>query len=245
MQVIAKNISVDFPLLGQKRNIRNKIISGVTGGRLFKNHKNVLTVRALNNISFHAKSGDRIGFLGHNGAGKSTMLRVLSGVYFPTSGSIYVEGKITPLLQTAPGLEMEDTGYDNIINCGLNLGMSLEEILGKIDDIIDFSGLGDYINIAVRNYSSGMLSRLSFSIATAVKPGILILDEGIGTADAKFADTAAKKIDELTSSTEILFLASHSESLIKSMCNKAVVLEKGSSLYFGDIDTALEVYKNS
>jgi ABC-type polysaccharide/polyol phosphate transport system ATPase subunit len=200
-------------------------------------------VKALEDVTLELRSGDRLGLIGHNGAGKSTLLRVIGGIYTPTAGRVTVSGRITPLLNQSPGLEMEDTGYENIITVGMLLGMSLEEIKGKAPEIIEFSDLGDYIHLPVRTYSTGMLARLSFSIATALDPGILLLDEGIGTADARFADKASRRVKDLIARTDILVLASHSEDMIGSMCNKAALLHHGRILEIGAVSDVFRSYR--
>lgn len=240
-----ENVGVDFVLFGAGKNLRLSILGGLTGGRLLAGRikTDSVIVKALEDVSLDLKSGDRIGLIGHNGAGKSTLLRVLAGVYSPTHGQISIEGRVTPLLHQSPGLEMEDSGYDNIITCGMLLGMSLAEIKAKAVDIIEFSDLGDYINLPVRTYSSGMLARLSFSVATSIDPGILLLDEGIGAADAQFSEKAARRVKELIAKTDILILASHSEALIDSMCDKAVLMHHGKMLEYGAVAEVSKSYR--
>jgi len=239
------HISVDFPVFGAAKNLRLAIIDGLTGGKILPKSfsSKVLTVKSLEDLSLEIKSGDRVGLVGHNGAGKSTLLRVLAGVYLPTSGQVDIEGRITPLLNQTPGMENEDSGYENIITIGMLLGMSLVEITTKADEIIEFSGLGDYINLPLRTYSSGMQARLGFSICTALKPGILLLDEGIGAADAQFAEKASRRVKDMVERTEILVLASHSESMIESMCNRALLLHHGRLLEIGSVDHVMKAYK--
>lgn len=239
------NVGVDFPIFGSARNLRLSLLSGLTGGKIFAGRLKGqgISVKALEDISLELRSGDRVGLIGHNGAGKSTLLRVMAGVYTPTVGSIVSYGRITPLLQQSPGLEPEDSGYENIITCGLLLGMTLSEVIEKMPRIIEFSDLGDYIHLPVRTYSSGMLARLSFSVATSIDPGVLLLDEGIGAADARFSDKAAKRIKELIAKTDVLVLASHSEALIDSMCNKAALMHHGRLLEFGNVETISKSYQ--
>jgi ABC-type polysaccharide/polyol phosphate transport system ATPase subunit len=235
---------VDFPVFGANKNLRLALINGITGGKILPKslQTKAVTVRALDNISLELKKGDRIGLVGHNGAGKSTLLRVLAGVYQPTSGTIDIEGRITPLLNQTPGIENEDSGYDNIITIGMLLGMSQVEITEKAPEIIQFSGLGDYINLPIRTYSTGMQARLGFSVCTALEPGILLLDEGIGAADAQFADKASKRIKNMVEQTEILVLASHSDALIESMCNRAALIHHGQLLELGSVNEIMKSY---
>src|SRR5688572_5024324 len=179
--LLLENVEVDFPIFGANKNLRLTLLSGLTGGRIIPNRmqKQTVVVKALEGISLDLRDGDRLGLIGHNGAGKSTLLRVMAGVYQPTVGRVSVQGNLTPLLDLTPGIEPEDTGYDNIITVGLLLGMSLAEITAKAPGIVEFSELGDFIYLPMRTYSSGMMARLSTSIATSIDPGILLLDEGI------------------------------------------------------------------
>jgi ABC-type polysaccharide/polyol phosphate transport system ATPase subunit len=239
-----ENVGVDFPIFGANKNLRLSFLSGLTGGRILpeRMRKEILIVTALEGVSLDLKSGDRIGLMGHNGAGKSTMLRVMAGVYKPTTGRLDIEGRLTPMLELTPGIEMEDTGYDNIITVGLLLGMSLEEITRKAPEIVEFSELGDFIHLPVRTYSSGMQARLGASIATSVDPGILLLDEGIGAADARFSEKISKRVKVMLERTEILVLASHSEALLSSMCDRAMLLHHGRVLEMGSFETVQKAY---
>jgi len=147
------------------------------------------------------------------------------------------------LLNQTPGIENEDSGYENIITIGMLLGMSLVEITEKAPKIVEFSGLGDYIHLPIRTYSSGMQARLGFSICTALEPGILLLDEGIGAADAQFAEKASKRVKDMIEQTEILVLASHSDALIESMCNRAALIHHGRLMELGPVDEVMKAYK--
>lgn len=243
--LLLDHVGVDFPIFGANKNLRISLIAGLTGGKILPKTMQAgsIIVKALDDINLHLRSGDRVGLMGHNGAGKSTLLRVLAGVYHPTSGRISIEGKLTPLLNLSPGMEMEDSGYDNIFTVGMLLGMSRAEVEEKAPAIMEFSGLGDYINFPIRTYSSGMQARLAFAISTSLDPGILLLDEGIGAADAAFAEKAAKRVNELIERTEILVLASHSDTLIESMCDKALLLHHGRLLELGAIADVKRAYQ--
>ena len=153
-----------------------------------------------------------------------------------------IEGHVSPLFTTSPGLDGDDSGYENIITCGLFLGMTRNEINRKIADIEQFTELGDYLSLPVRTYSTGMLVRLGFAIATALDPEILILDEGLGAGDARFAERAKKRVDALIERSSILVLASHSDALIQSMCNRAILLNRGSMAASGGVDEVIEAY---
>ena len=211
-----------------KRTLFARATGGlITGG---KDHRAVL-VKALRNISLTLQDGDRLGLIGHNGAGKSTLLKVMGGIYEPTTGSVFAEGRIAPLSDCLPIIDAEETGYEAIVTAGLLLGMTRREIESKIPEIERFSELGDYLSLPVRTYSAGMTTRLGFSLATTIEPEIILIDEGIGAGDARFAERARERMKELVGRTSILVLASHSDKLIKEICNKAALLRAGAHRY--------------
>jgi len=241
--LILDRVTIDFPIYDSQKTFRSAL-RAATGGLITRDARTPkrVTVRALDDISLTLKDGDRLGLIGHNGAGKSTLLRVCAQVYEPTQGRVFSEGKISPLFNAAPGLDPDDTGYENIMTCALLMGMTRSEIVHKTPDIAEFSGLGEYLFLPVRTYSSGMLTRLSFSIATAIDPEILILDEGLGTGDAQFAEQAKQRVDALIARSSILILASHSDALIQSMCNKAILLQSGRIVREGPVQDVLDAY---
>lgn len=243
--IIASNVTVDFPIYGTGHRSLRQALFARTGGlirheRTGRQHR--VIVRALDDVSFTLRSGDRLGLIGHNGAGKSTLLKVLAGVYTPDSGSLSIDGRVSPLFNSAPGLDPDDNGYENIKTCGMFLGMSSDEINRKLPDIVDFCELGEYLELPVRTYSTGMVGRLGFAIATSIEPDILLLDEGLGSGDARFAARAEARMQALIQRTRILVLASHSDPLIKSMCNRAILLEKGRLIEIGPIDKIINRY---
>lgn len=242
--IVLERVTVDFPIYESQRSFRG-VLRQATGGLIQRQgaHQQHVTVRAIDNLSLSLKHGDRLGIIGHNGAGKSTLLRVCAGVYAPAFGEVRIEGKVSPLLNASPGLDPEDTGYENILTCGLLLGMSRKEIERKKADIEEFSGLGDYLTLPVRTYSVGMVTRLSFAIATAVDPGILIIDEGLGAGDARFAEKAQNRLNSLIERSSILVLASHSEELIRSMCNQAIMMESGRIKVSDTVEEVLKAYR--
>lgn len=241
--LILENVTVDFPIYGAHKTFRG-VLQSATGGLIRREglHQERVIVRALDNVSLMLKDGDRLGIIGHNGAGKSTLLRVCAGVYDPTQGRVFIDGQVSPLFSTSPGLDPDDTGYENIVTCGLFLGMTREEILQKTPEIEQFSELGEYLSLPVRTYSTGMLMRLGFAIATAIDPEILILDEGLGAGDARFADRAKRRVDDLVERCSILVLASHSEALIQAMCNKAVLMRAGRIIQEARVDEIVQLY---
>jgi len=241
---ILEHATVDFPIYGSSQlSLRQTLFSGALRltGRSVQRQPRVV-VRALENLTFSLKDGDRLGLIGHNGAGKSTLLRVLAGVYAPTSGTIQLQGRISPLFNAAPGLDPEDTGLENIKTCGMFLGMTPSEIQRSIPDIAEFSELSEYLNLPVRTYSTGMLTRLSYAIATSINPDILLLDEGLATGDARFAVRAEARLQRLVSRSSILVLASHSDAMIKAMCTHAALMEKGHLILLGPVDEVVALY---
>jgi lipopolysaccharide transport system ATP-binding protein len=237
------SVSLDIPIYGTSaRSFKKSFLSLTTGGIIKFSEKNIINVRALDNITLNISKGDRIGLIGHNGAGKSTLLRLLSGIYHPTAGSINVTGDITSIIDINAGLEAELTGMDNIyLKCTHN-GLKRSEIKDIIKDIAEFSDLGQYLNMPLRTYSSGMQLRLSFAIATAFSPDILLIDEVIGVGDTNFQAKAKIRIAKIVKKTQILFVSSHDLNIIKSYCNKCLWLEKGKVKLFSDVDSCVEQY---
>jgi ABC-type polysaccharide/polyol phosphate transport system ATPase subunit len=243
-EIVLKDVAAEFPIYGSQLSLRNVLFGRVVGGVLRRQNdagKRVV-VRALDNVSLTINHGDQVGIIGHNGAGKSTMLRVFAGIYEPSQGTISIEGRVSPLFNTSPGLDLDDTGYENIVTCGLLLGMTRAEIERKLPEIEAFSELSDYLALPARTYSSGMLVRLGFAIATAIDPEILLLDEELGAGDARFAMQAAKRVKGLIDRSSIMVLASHSAELISQMCNRAILLDHGRVVADGPTKDVLELY---
>jgi ABC-2 type transport system ATP-binding protein/lipopolysaccharide transport system ATP-binding protein len=243
--ITLQSASVDFPIYNlHARSLKKHFISLTTGGILLNQQTKCVVVRALDKITFQLSHGDRVALIGRNGAGKSTLLRVLAKIYEPNEGSIHFEGKISPLLDFMLGLNPESTGYENIILRGLLLGLSRKEIMAKMDEIAVFTELGDYLSVPIRTYSSGMQLRLAFGVATSINPEILLMDEIIGVGDASFMAKAEKRLNELVEQSSIVVLATHSEPVIKKMCNKAILLESGKVKYVGSVEEAFAIYNN-
>jgi ABC-type polysaccharide/polyol phosphate transport system ATPase subunit len=242
-RVVLENVRVDFPIYATQRNLRTAIFNRATGGLIQRQGKQGrAVVEALAGVSMTFEDGDRIGLIGHNGSGKSTLLKVLAGIYEPIEGRLLVEGQVTPLFDMMPGLDPEDSGYENIVTCGLLLGLSRDEIESKIPNVEEFCELGEYLALPVRTYSTGMMMRLGFALVTAIDPGVLLMDEGIGAGDARFTERAEKRLKEFVGRSRILVLASHSNTMIKSMCNKAALLQAGRLVAFGSVDEVFEQY---
>ena len=244
-EIILKNVVAEFPIYGTQPSLRNALFGRVVGGVLRRQSDNAkrMAVRALDDVSLTVNHGDQLGIVGHNGAGKSTMLRIFAGIYEPNQGTISVEGRISPLFSTSPGLDLDDTGYENIVTCGLLLGMSRDEIERKLPEIEAFSELSDYLALPARTYSTGMLVRLGFAVATAINPEILLLDEELGAVDARFAARAAERVESLIERSSIVVLASQSEDLIRKICNRAILLDHGRVIADGPTAEVLEIHK--
>jgi ABC-type polysaccharide/polyol phosphate transport system ATPase subunit len=239
-----RDLSIEFPIYGKKPSLRRLLLTRATGGLIAgsKDRYRTVVVKALANVSLDLRDGDRLGLIGHNGAGKSTLLKVMGGIYEPTRGTVLAAGHIAPLSDLLPTMDPEDTGYEAIVTAGLLLGMTRREIENKIPEIEQFSELGDYLALPIRTYSTGMATRLGFSLATTLDPEILLIDEGIGAGDARFAERATARIKELIGRTSILVLASHSDELIESICNKAALLRAGEIIRVGPVREVLSQY---
>ncbi|UCI06842.1 ABC transporter ATP-binding protein [Mesorhizobium sp. B1-1-8] len=223
-----ENLTVEFAVFGaNSRSLKNSIVSQATGGRVMAGARDIVTVRAIDSLNLEIKDGDRVGLIGHNGSGKTTLLRVLAGIYKPTRGAITMEGRIGALLDPNAGIDLESTGIENIYLRGYMLGMSRREIAAKLDDIAEFTELGEFLALPMRTYSAGMFARLAFAISTAVHNDILLIDEGIGAGDAAFQKKAQRRIEGLFDRTPIVILASHSEGLISEFCNRRIEMEHG------------------
>lgn len=238
-----ESVSVEFPIYNvSARSLKKKFLRLATGGAVVADANQRIVVSALNDISLTINHGDQVGLLGHNGAGKSTFLRLLANIYEPTRGNMRTEGSVSPMLNLMQGIEAELTGYENIILRGTLLGMSREEITRQTEEISQLTGLGDYLAMPVRTFSSGMMVRLAFAISTSVKPDILLIDEIFGEGDSDFMERARGKMQSLISSSSIVVMASHFDNLLKEFCNKGLLLESGRVRYFGPIDEALKLY---
>lgn len=232
-----KNVSMRFNLNKEKINsIKVYILKAIKGQLEYKQFY------ALKNVSFNVQRGDRVGILGLNGAGKSTLLKAIAGVYKPTEGTIVKRGKIIPLLELGAGFEKEYTGRENVFLYGSFLGYSKEFIESKYDEIVAFSELEKFMDVPVENYSSGMRARLGFAIATVVEPEILILDEVLSVGDAKFKKKSEAKIRSMMKDDVTVLFVSHSSSQVKSICNKAIILDHGHLLAQGSSAEMCDIY---
>lgn len=226
--VEADNVHVEFPIYeGRSRMFRNTVLSVATGGFIGEDAARRVVVRALDGVSFSLREGDRVGLVGHNGSGKSTLLRALAGVYEPVAGTVRVEGRVASMLNLSLGVEYEATGYENIFIRGVMMGLTRSEIVRLVDDIVAFSGLGEYINLPMRTYSTGMALRLAFAVSTCVSADILLMDEWLAVGDESFREKANDRLRRLLDRAKILVLASHDEGLIRANCNRIMRLSHG------------------
>ncbi|MBI5651542.1 MAG: ABC transporter ATP-binding protein [Chloroflexi bacterium] len=200
------------------------------------------TIRALQALTFSIQSGERVGLIGHNGAGKSTLLKVMAGIYPPQRGDVRIEGHVCPLFEFATGFEMDASGWDNIRIRALLLGMSPREIERKANDIAQFSGLGEFLDVSVRYYSSGMLLRLAFATSTAVDPQILLLDEVMAAGDAAFIDSARKRMNDLMERASIVVFATHSLTVLPQFCERTILLNHGRVIADGPTREVVQLY---
>jgi lipopolysaccharide transport system ATP-binding protein len=238
-----KNVCVDFPIYNANgRSLKKRLIQVATGGQLGSDQQGRVVVRALEDLTFTFNKGDRVGLLGHNGAGKSTLLRLLSSVYEPSSGTARINGEIGSLIDISLGIDPEATGRENIFLRGGLLGMTKAEIAEKLDEIIEFSELGDFVDMPLRTYSTGMHLRLAFAVSTTVRPEILLMDEWLSVGDEGFKQKAETRMNELVKSTNILVIASHSRELVMHTCNRVLWLEHGKIKIDGDAETVTAAY---
>jgi len=241
-----EGVRVDFPLYELTgRSLKQRLMASGTGGRIGAEptHGRSTVVRALTDVTLDLAHGDRVALVGHNGAGKTTLLRVLAGIYEPCAGRIEIDGQVAPLFDINLGMELEATGYDNILLRGLFLGLSKREIRRRAPEIAAFTELGEFLRLPLRMYSLGMRMRLGFAVSTAIDPDILLLDEGLSAGDAAFMAKANARLKEFWHKAAILVLASHSERLMREMCDQAVLLEQGRVLAVGPIDEVLARYR--
>lgn len=255
--IVAKDIFVEFPLYDQYgRSLRHtlglgRIAHGINrlasrnltvGGQIDKGQMGRIVIKALDGVSFEINEGDRIGLLGNNGSGKTTLLRTLAGIYEPVSGELVTRGRVIPLFDLQLGMDPDATGLENIWLRGHMLDLSEKQIKDALEDIAEFTELGDYLWMPIRTYSQGMMLRLAFAISTAITPDILILDEMIGAGDAAFIARADARLQNFIAQTGIMVVASHNASMLRQWCNKAMLLERGKLIAFGPLEDVIEQY---
>ena len=232
------NVSMKFNLSSEKLDDMKEYIIKLLKGKVHYDE-----FWALKNISFTLKPGERLGILGLNGAGKSTLLKVIAGVHRPTEGKVYKKGIVAPLLELGAGFDMQYTARENIYLYGAVLGYRKDFIQKKFDEIVEFSELQKFVDVPLKNYSSGMRSRLGFSICTAVEPDILILDEVLSVGDARFRKKSEQRVKDMFDKGVTVLFVSHSIDQVKSLCDKAMILKEGQMLSYGDVEPVAAEYQ--
>ena len=243
VSIHTQNACVDFPIFDAKSRSLKKAFLGKAGGSIGRNDSDVVVVEALRDITMTLKEGDRIGLVGHNGAGKSTLLRLLSGIYEPTRGSADIRGRVAPVFDLGVGMDPEISGLENILVRGLFLGMTRKQMEARVDDIAEFTELGNFLHMPLRTYSTGMRVRLALGVVTSIDPEILLLDEGIGAVDAAFLERAKGRLKDLVDRAGLLVFASHSDDLLKQLCTSALWMEHGTIRQQGPLEEILDAYK--
>jgi lipopolysaccharide transport system ATP-binding protein len=243
--VEVENLSVLFPLYhGSSRSLKKMVVAAASG-RLGKDQQRRVVVKALSNINVRLESGDRLGLIGANGAGKSTLLRVLAGIYEPVIGRLRVSGSLNALLDPNLGMNMELTGRENILLRGLYNGLPRSALPRLEEDVAAFAELSDFLDLPVRIYSAGMVVRLGFALATAIKPQILLMDEWFLAGDAVFMDKARQRLEAMVRGADILVLSSHQTSTIRSWCTRVLWLDQGEVVADGPAEEVLSQYLGS
>ena len=238
-----RSISVLFPLYhGNTRSLKKLLVSAASG-RLTEDQQHRVVVRALSDINFSLTSGERLGLVGSNGAGKTTLLRTLAGIYEPVTGHVRVHGALTAMLDPSLGMNVELTGRENILLRGLYSGLPTPMLKRLEDDVIAFAELSDFIDLPVRIYSAGMVVRLGFALATAVRPRILLMDEWFLAGDAAFMEKARARLEDMVRGADILVLSTHSDTVVREWCSRVIWLEKGRVRADGPMAEIMDLYE--
>ncbi len=240
--ISVRNVTVDFPLYhGSSRSLK-KTVFAAASGRVGQDRQHRVVVQALSGVSFALGSGDRLGLVGNNGAGKTTLLRVLAGIYEPVAGEVTIAGSVTALLDPNLGMNQDLTGRENVLLRGLYGGLSPPAIRRLEEDVRDFAELGDFLDLPVRLYSSGMMVRLGFALATAIRPQVLLMDEWFLAGDAAFMEKARERLESMVRGAEILVLSSHMGPVLQAWCTRVIWLEQGRIRMDGPAEPVLEQY---
>ena len=233
-----KNVKMKFKMSDEPLNSLKEIFTKAVTGKLKFNE-----FLAMDDVSFNVEKGETLGLIGSNGAGKSTTLKVISGILKPTEGSVITRGNIVPMLELGAGFDLELTGKENIYLNGAILGYTKQYLESKYEEIVDFAEIREFIDMPIRNYSSGMMARLAFSIASVVQPEILIVDEILAVGDAKFRAKSYKRMQELMSGGATVLFVSHDLDKVQEMCDHVIWLEKGKVKMYGDANTVCNKYR--
>jgi ABC-type polysaccharide/polyol phosphate transport system ATPase subunit len=247
VRVLLRNVDVTFTSRRVKQRgvpTEHKASERVSGG-LIERKGSTIDVHAIRGFSLRLAPGDRLGVVGRNGSGKTTLLRTIAGIYPPQRGLVCVEGRVATMFNIGLGMNMEATGYENIRLAGIVAGQPTHQINDMVEEIAQFTGLGDYLELPIRTYSQGMAMRLKFACATAFDADILLFDEWLGAGDASFQTRAKQRLDAMVKKSPILVLATHNVNLMKSVCNQAILLQEGVIRYRGDVDEVIERSKQA
>jgi lipopolysaccharide transport system ATP-binding protein len=241
-RIIIDDVSISFPLFHSESRSLKKTVFAAASARMGRDTKQRLVVQALKNISFDLNSGDRLGFIGSNGAGKTTLLRTLAGIYEPFHGRIAIHGVVTALLDASQGMNMELTGRENIMLRGLYNGFSKAQVAVLEEDVQNFAELGEFLDLPVRFYSSGMVVRLAFALATAIRPQVLLMDEWFLAGDANFMAKARTRLEAIVRGAEILVLSSHLASAVLEWCTRVIWMDHGRVRMDGPAPEVMSAY---
>ena len=238
--VVIENVLQRFRGIHERPDTLRELFS-----RFFRQQVNYHDFDAVNNVSFTARAGEMIGIIGRNGSGKSTLLKIIAGIYRPTSGRIQINGSIAPLIELGAGMHTELTGRENILLNGLLMGYSKRRMLEREKRIIDFAEIGDFIDVPVKQYSSGMYMRLAFSVATEVDPDILVIDEILAVGDLTFQAKCFDRLERFRNSGKTILFVSHTMDQVISQCDRAILLDKGRMVFIGDPKDTVALYKEN
>ncbi|MBB6252823.1 ABC transporter ATP-binding protein [Nitrospirillum iridis] len=242
-----QDLTVEFPIYqASGRSLKKALFSApLVGSNLARDASNRIQVRALNHLTLSIEKGDRVGLIGPNGSGKTTLLKTLAGIYEPTGGALHIQGRISALLDVSLGLNPEATGRENIMLRGMYMGIHPKDMQGHVEEVVEFTELGPYIDMPVRTYSAGMMLRLAFAASTCVEPEILLMDEWLAAGDSHFLAKAQKRMEDFVQRSSLMVLASHSLDLLGKWCNKGLYLRNGNVIAYGPLAEVADIYQQS
>jgi lipopolysaccharide transport system ATP-binding protein len=227
-------VTLDYALYSiRAKSLRNSVLNLAVGGKLMRANNDIAVVRAISNLNMRLDEGDRLAIVGHNGSGKTSLLKVLAGIYEPTAGAITMNGNISSMISMSIGLDMEASGIQNIKNLAMMQMMSNREIARRLPEIVAFTDLGPFIHMPFKTYSAGMMARLTFAVATSINADILIMDEWLGAGDADFQRKATERMTDMVGRAKIVVLATHNMDLAQAVSTKVLVMEAGRPVFFG------------
>jgi len=239
-----RDVSIEFPIYrGSSRSLKKTMLAASSRGNLARDASDRITVRALDGVTCDIEDGERVGVVGANGAGKSTLLKMLAGIFEPVRGRLFSSGRVTALLDPSVGLDPNSTGRENILLRGMYLGVHPKQMRAHVDDVADFTEMALYLDMPVRTYSAGMMIRLSFAVSTCISTEILLMDEWLAAGDAHFLAKAHERMARYVGGSSILVLASHSMPLLKSWCERGILLEQGRIAAMGPIGEIVARYE--